>query len=152
MKAARRSRSIDPAGLDSMTIGQLAHAAGVPTTTLRYYERAGLLEPGSRSGSGYRLYGPEAVERLSFIRAARAVGFALEDIGALMKLDAGRGDLCQTEVAALIEKRLAETEARLEDLKRVRAHLSSALSRCRSSHGECAVMQELGSKQKRRNR
>ena len=56
------------------TIGQLARAAGLPTSTLRYYERAGLLEPTGRSEGNYRLYGEEALERLRFIRAAQATG------------------------------------------------------------------------------
>lgn len=152
MRPARASRPVrgERAVREPLTISQMAQAAGVPTTTVRYYERAGLLMPTMRSGSGYRLYGAEACERLSFIRAAQAVGFALEDIGVLLELETDGGDLRQTEVAALLDKRLAETEARLRDLRRVRAHLRAALTRCRGSHGECAVMRELNSKRKRR--
>lgn len=146
MKATRTSRvHTEPSGFESMTISELARAADVPTTTVRYYERAGLLLPTTRSGSGYRLYGPQALERLRFIRAAQAVGFALEDTAALFELGTSGGELCQTEVSALLERRLAETEERLRDLKRVRAHLSAALTRCRDSNGECAVMRELSS-------
>ena len=136
----------EPAEVASFTIGELAHAAGVPTTTVRYYERAGLLMPTARSGAGYRLYGRAALERLRFIRAAQGVGFALDDINALLELETNGTDLCQTEVAGLLEKRLVETEARLRDLKQVKAHLSAALTKCRSSNGECAVMKELSSK------
>ena len=56
-----------------LTIGEVARAAGVATTTLRYYEREGLLAPTERSRAGYRLYDDGAVERLAFIRAAQAV-------------------------------------------------------------------------------
>lgn len=136
--------------VESMTISELAVAGGVPTTTVRYYERAGLLMPGARSGAGYRLYGNVALERLRFIRSAQAVGFALDDISSLLDLESNGADLCQTEVAALLEKRLAETEARLRDLKQVKAHLSAALTRCRSSNGECAVMRQLSSSRKPR--
>jgi len=139
-----------PSDFESMTISEFALAGGVPTTTVRYYERARLLMPGARSGSGYRLYGNAALERLRFIRAAQGVGFALEDISALLDLETIGASLCQTEVATLLEKRLAETEARLRDLKRVKAHLSTALTRCRSSNGDCAVMKELSSKRKPR--
>jgi DNA-binding transcriptional MerR regulator len=52
------------------TISQLARAAGVPTSAVRYYERIGLLQPHGRTGGNYRLYGKEALERLRFIRAA----------------------------------------------------------------------------------
>lgn len=132
-----------PPDFESMTISELARAASVPTTTVRYYERAELLMPSSRSGAGYRLYGTAALERLQFIRAAQAVGFALDDIGALLALETNGATLCQTEVASILEKRLVETEARLRDLKQVKAHLSAALTRCRNSNGECAVMKEL---------
>jgi len=134
----------------TLTISELAHAAEVPTTTVRYYERAGLLLPSARSGAGYRLYGEAALERLRFIRAAQAVGFALEDIGALLDLETSRATGCRTEVAAILEKRLAQTEARLRDLKQLKAHLSGALTKCRDSDGECAVMKELSSKRRPR--
>ena len=70
------------------TIGEIAGSVGVATSTLRYYEREGLLKPSGRSGAGYRLYDPASVERLRFIRTAQAVGFALDDIKALLALDA----------------------------------------------------------------
>lgn len=151
MKTAKTTRA-GPSEVASFTISELAQAAGVPTTTVRYYERAGLLLPTARSGAGYRLYGAEALERLRFIRAAQAVGFALGDIASLLELEANGAALCQTEVSSLLERRLAETEARLRDLKRVKAHLSKALTRCRTSTGECAVMRELSTNQKPRRR
>ena len=55
-----------------LTIGEFADAAGVPTSTIRYYERARLLKPSSRSASNYRLYSADDLERLRFIRAAQA--------------------------------------------------------------------------------
>jgi hypothetical protein len=48
------------------TIGELAKAADVPSSTLRYYERRGLVEPDNRSEGNYRLYGPETLERVRF--------------------------------------------------------------------------------------
>lgn len=65
------------------TIGQAAQAVGVPATTLRYYEREGVLGPAVRSRAGYRLYDTAAVERLEFVRSAQAVGFTLDDIRVL---------------------------------------------------------------------
>lgn len=126
-----------------MTIGELARAGEVPATTVRYYERAGLVLPKARSDAGYRLYGPDALERLRFIRAAQAVGFALADIGSLLELETAGNDPPAAEVARMLQRRLAETEARLRDLKRVEAHLRAALTRCRASKGECAVMNDL---------
>ena len=70
---------------DSLTIGQIAKAAGVPTSTVRYYERAGLLRPTSRTAANYRVYSAGDLERLRFIRAAQATGFQLEDVKKQLK-------------------------------------------------------------------
>ena len=67
-----------------LTIGQVARATGVAATTLRYYEREGILTPTVRNGAGYRLYDAQAVERLQFLRSAQAVGFTLDDIRTLL--------------------------------------------------------------------
>ena len=52
------------------TISQLAQAADIPTTTVRYYERVGLVEPEDRSVGNYRLYSEESLRKLKFIPAA----------------------------------------------------------------------------------
>lgn len=92
------------------------------------------------------------MEKVGFIRSAQAIGFSLEDIGTLLKLETGGGRARQEQVAALLRKRLAETETRLNDLTQVRTALVRALDRCGGSRSECAVMQDLNSKQKRRTR
>ncbi len=125
------------------TIGQAAHAVGVPATTLRYYEREGVLGPAVRSRAGYRLYDAAAVERLEFIRSAQAVGFTLDDIRALLQLDGESTKTCRGEVQRRLTQRLTEVEKKMKELKRVRAALGRALDRCRASNGECAVMKDL---------
>ena len=134
---------------DLMSIGRLAGAVGVPATTLRYYEREGILAPTGRTPAGYRLYDEEALQRLEFIRAAQAVGFTLDDIRALLRFD-GQSP-CGT-VLKLIEKRLADVDARLADLKRVRVTLADALDRCRQSKRGCAVLADLNTKRTRRRK
>ncbi len=84
----------------NLTIGELAEAAGVPTSTVRYYERTGILKPGGRSPGNYRVYSESELERLRFIRAAQATGFTLGDIKALLR-PAG----C-TKVQGVIQERL----------------------------------------------
>ena len=79
----------------SMTIGELARLAGVNTQTIRFYEREGLLPPPSRRESGYRQYAPTTVEQVRFIRAAKAVGFTLEEIAQLLSLRVRRGASCR---------------------------------------------------------
>ena len=130
-----------------MTIGQVASEIGVATSALRFYEREGLIRPAERSRAGYRLYDPSAVEKLRFIQAGQAVGFTLDDIRALLALDE---DSPCGKVQTLIERRLAEVDGKLADLKRVRAALADALKRCRKSKKGCAVVADLKRKPEQR--
>lgn len=126
------------------TIGQLAKEANVPTSTVRYYERVGLLQPDGRSGGNYRMYTSAALERLRFIRAAQATGFTLDDVTALLNLRDGTTAPCQ-EVQTLIEERLTDTAQRLQDLHHVQKVLKSSLKVCRQakSADHCQVLDDL---------
>jgi MerR family mercuric resistance operon transcriptional regulator len=128
------------------TISQLAQAVGVPTTTLRYYERSGLLHPEDRSQGNYRLYSDDSLRRLKFIRAAQAIGFTLDDVKRLMDDNNGKPLAC-CEVQPLIEDRLAEIDRRLKDLRHVQRVLQTALGKCRKSSrlGRCPVIETLRS-------
>ena len=123
-----------------LTIGQIARQVGVAASTLRYYERAGLLRPARRSAAGYRLYDQAAVEQLAFIRAAQAVGFTLDDIRTLLRLD--EDSPCE-QVQAMVRRRMAEIDERLACLQKVRATLAQALRRCQRSRRGCAVLADL---------
>ena len=68
-------------------IGELAKACGVKADTLRFYEKNGLISPGIRNQSGYRLYSEQDRRRLEFIIRAKSVGFSLADIGELLDLE-----------------------------------------------------------------
>ncbi len=111
------------------TISQLAKAAGIPVTTVRYYERIGLVEPEDRSHGNYRLYGNDSLNKLKFIRAAQAIGFTLEDVKSLLTDEDGDTPTCGS-VQGLIEARLADIEERLKDMRHVRKVLKSALEQC----------------------
>ena len=126
-----------------MTVGEAAKAVGVRASVLRYYEQQGLITPSDRSRAAYRLYNQEAVQRLALIRAAQGVGFTLDDIRTLLQLDE---DAPCEQVQTLLTKRLTDVDARLADLKRVRATLSDALDRCRKSRKGCAVVADLKKK------
>ena len=129
-----------PNNRELMSIGQLAEAAGVATTALRFYEREGILAPTSRSRAGYRLYDMQALKQLRFVRSAQAVGFTLDDVRTLLHVDGTTP--CQ-EIQELIERRLTEVDAKLSDLEGVRAALVDALERCRNSKTTCAVLADL---------
>ncbi len=126
------------------TISQLAKAAGVPTTTMRYYERIGLVEPEDRSHGNYRLYSDESLQKVNFIRAAQATGFTLDDVKSLLSDDAGGRSKCGN-VQGLIEDRLVDIEARLKDLRHVRKVLKSSLKKCQTQKKTdcCQVVESL---------
>ncbi|MGQ0612713.1 MAG: heavy metal-responsive transcriptional regulator [Planctomycetaceae bacterium] len=126
------------------TIGQLARAVGVPTSTVRYYERAKLLKPDGRTGGNYRVYGAAAIERLRFIRAAQANGFTLEDISVLLSFRDGATARCK-EVQGMIKDRLADLRKRMEQMREVEAVLRSSLKMCHQFErtGRCQVIDSL---------
>lgn len=126
------------------TIGQLARAVGVPTSTVRYYERAKILRPDGRTGGNYRVYGAAALERLRFIRAAQANGFTLEDISVLLSFRDGSTARCK-EVQRLIRDRLADLRKRMEQMREVEGVLRSSLTMCRQFErtGRCQVIDNL---------
>src|SRR6266566_619951 len=111
------------------TIGELTRAANVATSTIRFYERRGLLKPDARTEANYRTYSARSAERLRFIRAAQATGFNLKDIREMLALTYSDDPPC-AEVAALIDHRLDEVRERLRELKRVERALSVARDSC----------------------
>src|SRR5438105_4117907 len=114
---------------ETMTIGVLAKAAEVPTSTVRFYERRGLLKPDARTQSNYRAYSARSAERLRFIRAAQATGFSLKDIREMLALTYSDDPPC-AEVTALINRRLSDVRQRLRELKRVESALTRAHNSC----------------------
>jgi len=129
---------------DSYSIGELAKAGGIPASTIRYYERRGLLSPDGRSAGNYRVYGDASLERLRFIRAAQASGFQLRDIELLMQLREGEGNPCG-EVRGVIEGRLGELKSKLKELRHAQRVLERALEWCKSNEaaGRCGVLDKL---------
>src|SRR5499427_3951413 len=128
------------------TIGQLARAAGVPTTTLRYYERAGLVRPTTRGENTYRLYAAQTLDVIRFIRAAQAAGFTLNDVRTLLALYAGDLALCK-DVQPLIAKRLADVSQRLKELRQIQRLLQTFLAQCHAQDQDalCHVVDTLSS-------
>ena len=125
-------------------ISDLARDAAVPVSTVRYYERAGLILPDERTDANYRLYGDGAVERLRFIRAAQAAGFTLRDIKVMLELKDGHTIRCK-EIRPLVETRLSDVEMRIGELEHVRGVLHTFLDICRKSDedGDCGVINRL---------
>lgn len=109
-------------------ISQLAERTGVPATTLRYYEAAGLL-PADRSPAGYRLYDEPAVERLGFITTAKRLGLPLEEIAELLHVwETGACVQVKTDLRPRLRARLAEAAQRRDDVAGFIATLHAALA------------------------
>src|SRR5205809_3695709 len=130
----------------SYTIGSLATAGGVPVSTVRFYEREKLLLPDFRTGGNYRGYSDAALERLRFIKAAQATGFSLEDVREMLNLTDSTEPPCR-EVTTLLEKRLADVNQRLANLRGVQRALAATLKNCCQGGADwCGEIQKLGGK------
>lgn len=128
--------------MSSLSIGQLAQQAGVAIDTVRYYERNALLAPAGRLASGYRRYGVTELKRLRFIRRAKALGFTLDDIRALLTLSDER-DVAQVKRAA--QRKLGDIEQRIAELERIRTGLHTLIAAC-PGHGRaeaCPILNAL---------
>ncbi len=126
------------------TISQVAKASALPVTTVRYYERVGLVKPENRSAGNYRLYSDESLRKLKFIRAAQAVGFTLSDVKTLLATPSNTAGSCRM-VQTVIEERLSEVDQRLKDLRHVRSVLKSSLAKCQQDKrtNKCHVVESL---------
>ncbi|MBI4951238.1 MAG: Cu(I)-responsive transcriptional regulator [Myxococcales bacterium] len=126
-----------------MHIGAVAERAGVPAKTIRYYEQIGLLPRPARGKNGYRSYDGRAIHELSFVRRARDLGFALEDVARLLALwrDERRGS---AEVRALALEHVAAVERKLTELESLRATLLDLVHRCHGdSRPDCPILEDL---------
>lgn len=112
----------------AMTIGGLSRATGCKIETIRYYERVGVLPRAERRGR-YRVFDGAHVERLAFVRRARALGFTLDEVRALVALVGGPGGNC-AQSRALAAGHLAEVRARIADLRAMESILTEAVRRC----------------------
>jgi MerR family redox-sensitive transcriptional activator SoxR len=123
---------------DPMTIGELAAHTGVPASTLRYYDRIGLVPATGRSG-GQRRYDPNVIQRVGAVTLCQRSGFTLEEIGRL--LDGGR------PWQALARRKVKELEGRIAELEETTALLRSAMEcGCRrlETCGRAAHLASLG--------
>lgn len=120
---------ISPPEPGVLTVGKLCAAVGVGVETVRFYERRGLLPVPSRSASGYRLYGPDTVARLSFIQRAKRMGFTLAEIIELLALQDAPRPYC-AEVQAKARQRMEEIGRRLADLRAMHDALGALVAQC----------------------
>lgn len=125
------------------SIGELAAETGVKIPTIRYYEGIGLIAAPPRSEGNQRRYDDAALKRLKFIAHARAMGFPMAELKAMLRI-AGHADAPCDDIDALVRGRLAEVEARIRSLTALRAELSGMLDD--HHHGtvaDCRIVEVL---------
>ena len=114
----------------TMSIGQLAEAAGVSVETVRYYQRRGLLDIPAKPLRGQRRYSDLALERLAFIRNAQKLAFSLEEVTRLLAM---ADDRRCTKVRAIAREKLLRLGERVSEINRIRRQLRLLIKRCDGS-------------------
>lgn len=126
-----------------LKIGALGRATDTNVETIRYYERIGLLSKPPRTDGNYRAYGAPDLNRLSFIRRARDLGFSLDQVRALLELSDDKARDCAT-VDDLARDHLAEVERKIADLEALKAALSDLIaSCCGGTVADCRILEAL---------
>jgi len=115
--------------MQAFTIGQVAREAGIGVETVRFYEREGLLKEPARRASGYRQFDSDAVARLRFIKQAQRLGFTLREIKDLLALSLNP-ESTRAQVREHAEAKIADIEARISELKRMKKALVPLIAAC----------------------
>lgn len=128
--------------LENLTIGAFAKAAGVSVETLRFYQRKGLLPEPDKPYGSIRRYGEADVTRVRFVKSAQRLGFSLDEIAELLRLEDGTH--CD-EASDLAEHKLNNVREKLADLRRMEAALSELVRACHthSSNVSCPLIASL---------
>lgn len=140
--------------MDGLTRSQLARRSQVNLETIRFYEREGLLPPAPRTASGYRKFSENTIDRLAFVKRAKALGFSLEEIRELLILQDEHADAC-AEVRDLLRTKLSVVREKKAELEKLETHLNSALRRCnqalRQQAKACPTLRQMADSRSRKN-
>ena len=128
--------------LENLTIGAFAKAAGVNVETIRFYQRRGLLPEPEKPYGSIRRYGKADVVRVRFVKSAQRLGFSLNDVAGLLRLE--DGTRCK-EARILAEQKLFEVREKLMELTRMESVLSELVRACYASKGNvsCPLIESL---------
>ncbi len=132
--------------MSAMRIGQLAKHCNISTETLRYYENAGLLPKPGRQANGYRDYPENTIQRIQFIKHAKAVGFTLREIQDLLSIHVEKDRHTCKEVKNLTRQKLKEIDRKLAQLQSIRHALSIIHERCCGGSepaSQCSILTAL---------
>ena len=131
--------------MQSLKIGDIAKETGLRVETIRYYERAGLLNSPGRTAGRHRVYSREDLARLKFIVSAREFGFSQADVRQLLSLSSGETIPCH-DVKSITERHLAGIRARITLLSKMEGLLAAAVAQCPGGAvTNCAVIDVIES-------
>lgn len=136
--------------MKQLTIGKLAELTGVSTETLRYYEKLKLITADSRSKAGYRLYNPDAVCVIRFIRGAKELDFTLDEIQRLLALKSSDKSTC-AQILKHTEAKLKQAENRILELKEIKKVLNRLIKECPADDSPldcCPILDHISRKTK----
>ncbi len=126
-----------------MKIGELARKTQTKVETVRFYEKIGLLGVPERTESNYRDYSDRHLERLAFVRRARDLGFALDQVRALLALSDGGGEGCDA-IDSVAREHLAEIDRKIAGLEALRSELTSLVDHCSAGPvSSCKIIEAL---------
>lgn len=127
---------------ENLTIGVFAKAAGVNVETIRFYQRKGLLPEPDKPYGSIRRYGSADVVRVKFVKSAQRLGFSLDEIAELLRLDDGAH--CE-EASSLAEHKLKDVREKMADLARMETVLSELVCACQAQQGNvsCPLITSL---------
>ena len=126
-----------------MQIGAVSGKTGVNIETIRYYEQIGILPKPPRSGGGRRVYTSEHVQRLTFVRRSRELGFSLDEVRALLALSEGNNRNC-ADVYALATGHLAAIGKKITDLQSMERVLAQMAAGCaKGTVPHCPIIETL---------
>lgn len=127
----------------TLSIGALSRETGCKVQTIRYYEQVGLMPAPARSEGNQRRYDQSHLDRLSFIRHSRELGFPLEAIRELLSLTDRPERSCEA-ADAIAQAQLVEVERRIARLNSLKAELERMIEQCRGGRiADCRVIEVL---------
>jgi len=125
------------------TIGELSKRTQVIVETIRYYEKIGLMPDPPRSSGGFRIYSDTHLQRLTFIRRCRELGFSQPEVRKLLTLVDEHNYTCE-EVREMTEKQLGSVRSKIQDLQVLEQALSTMVHECKGGDiPECPIIDML---------
>ena len=125
----------------ALTIGRLACKAGVNVETVRYYQRIGLVEEPGKPAEGFRIYSPDTVDRITFIKRAQVLGFSLDEVRELLEI----GDGHCADVRSRAEEKRDRVVAQIGELDALRRTLDTLIDACLAGRDDahCPIVESL---------